>query len=81
MSDANDTQRLQRGRAASNDFTEAELEELRELYAELSAGTEAAAELLGTDGPMPTGMRFERFMELNEQVASLLVEIDGQLHR
>jgi hypothetical protein len=81
MTDDTETQRLPRMRAAANRFTAAELEELRELYWELPSATEAAAELLGTAGPAPTGMRFERFIELTEQVASLLVEIDTILSR
>jgi hypothetical protein len=82
MSNHNETEGLPpRARGARNDFTAEELEELRDLYAELSTTTDAAAELLGADGPMLTGMRFERFVERNERIASLLVEIDGLLTR
>ncbi|HWW20551.1 MAG TPA: hypothetical protein VNZ06_07080, partial [Steroidobacteraceae bacterium] len=76
MTDDTETERLPRLKGLGNRLTAAELDELRELYWELPSATEAAAELLGSQGPMPTGMRFERFMEVTERVAALIVEID-----
>jgi hypothetical protein len=81
MTDDAETARLPRVGTVGNRLTAAEIEELRELYWELPAATEAAAELLGSAGPMPTGMRLERFMEVTERVASLIVEIDSILTR
>jgi hypothetical protein len=76
MTDDTETERLPHVRAPGSRLTAAELEELRELYWELPSATEAAVELLGRAGPMPTGMGFERFMELNDRVVSLIVEIE-----
>ena len=81
MTDDTETERLPRAKRARNAFSAAELEELRELYWELPAAAEAAAELLGTAGPIPTGMRFERFMETTERLVSVIVEIDTILSR
>jgi hypothetical protein len=81
MTDDTETERLPLAKTARKSFTAAELEELRDLYWDLPSATEAAAELLGNAGPAPNGMRLERFMELNERVVSLIVEIDTILSR
>jgi hypothetical protein len=73
--------RLPRFSPARIEFSAEDLDELRELYWELPSAAEAAAELLGTSGPQPTGMRLERLIENTERMATLLGHIDAILSR
>jgi hypothetical protein len=75
MTENGETERLP-VRVTRTAFTAGELAQLRVFLWELPSAAEAAAELLGTSGPAPTGMRLERLLESTERVADLLVEIE-----
>jgi hypothetical protein len=75
----NDTET--RVKVAGKHLTATEVEELRELCWELPSAAEGAAELLGKEGAMPSGMRLERFMEEIQRTAALIVGIDTILSR
>jgi hypothetical protein len=57
-------------------ITPDEAAELRELYAELPIIAEAAREALGSIGPMPTGLTFGRFMELDARIVDVVLRIE-----
>jgi hypothetical protein len=81
MSDETPTYGMPRIGTAAGAITPAEAEELRELYSELPIAAEAAGESLGTNGPLPTGMRFERFMELEARIVEIVLRIEEILAR
>jgi hypothetical protein len=81
MTDETETAQLPRVTVARKRLSASELEELRELCWELPSAAEGAAELLGKDGALPSGMRMERFMEEIQRAAALIVEIDTILSR
>jgi hypothetical protein len=68
-------------RIAGDGITPGEIEELRELYSELPTAAEAAREVLGETGALPTGMRFERFMELEARIVEIVLRIEEILAR
>jgi hypothetical protein len=79
MTEDGETERLPLVRVAGTAFTAGELAQLRVFYLELPSAAEAAAELLGASGPAPTGMKLERLIEITEQMAFMLAEIDAIL--
>jgi hypothetical protein len=76
MNDETPTYGTPRIRAAGGGITPAEAEELRELFSELPVTAEAAGESLGNTGPLPTGLRFERFMELEARIVEIVLRIE-----
>jgi hypothetical protein len=68
-----DTQPYRTLRLGAGDaqLTTADAAELRRLYDELPDAVEAAAEALGSAGPAPTGLKLERFRELDARVVAI----------
>jgi hypothetical protein len=63
-------------RSAATGITPPEAEELRELYSELPVAAEAAREALGIAGPLPTGLQFGRFMEIQARIVEIVLRIE-----
>lgn len=76
MTDETPTYGIPRMKVAGNLITADEAAELRQLYAELPDAAEAAGEALGNSGAVPTGLRFERFMELEARVVDIVLRIE-----
>jgi hypothetical protein len=65
--------------AGNAQLTTADAAELRRLYDELPDVVEAAAEALGGAGPAPTGLKLERFRELDARLVAITDRIKAIL--
>jgi hypothetical protein len=76
MSDKEDTVTIRAGGSwFRKTLTEEQVNQLRQVYEELPDTTLAAAEALGAEGPVPSGMSLERFLEHNGRALEMVTRI------